>query len=35
VLASWQEPHLRAYRLVIPIEHKYWCSPDVPAPPPV
>jgi len=24
VLASWQEPWLRAYRLVMPIAHKYW-----------
>jgi predicted Zn finger-like uncharacterized protein len=32
VLASWQEPRLRAYRLVIPIEHKYWRIPDVPLP---
>jgi predicted Zn finger-like uncharacterized protein len=32
VLASWQEPRLRAYRLVMPIEHKYWRMPDVPPP---
>jgi hypothetical protein len=33
VLASWREPRLRAYRLVMPIEHKYWRSPDVLPPP--
>ncbi|MGB6400239.1 MAG: zinc-ribbon domain-containing protein [Bradyrhizobium sp.] len=30
VLASWPEPRLRAYRLVLPPEHKY---PSVPVPP--
>jgi hypothetical protein len=31
VLASWQEPKLRAYRLMSPAGHKY---PRVPTPPP-
>jgi hypothetical protein len=30
LLASWQEPKLRAYRLVLPPEHKY---PRIPVPP--
>jgi hypothetical protein len=33
VLASWREPRLRAYRLVMPLEHKYWRSLDAPPPP--
>jgi predicted Zn finger-like uncharacterized protein len=32
VLASWREPRLRAYRLVMPIEHKYWRIPEAPPP---
>ncbi|TMJ54603.1 MAG: hypothetical protein E6G85_04760 [Alphaproteobacteria bacterium] len=31
LLASWQEPRLRAYRLILPPEHKYS---NVPVPPP-
>ena len=30
VLDSWQQPRLKAYRLVLPPEHKY---PRIPAPP--
>jgi len=33
VLASWQEPRFRVYRLVMPIDHKYWRLPDPPPPP--
>jgi len=33
ILASWQEPRLRAYRIVMPIAHKYWLSPDAPRQP--
>jgi zinc-ribbon domain len=31
LLASWQEPKLKAYRLILPPQHKY---PTVPVPPP-
>jgi predicted Zn finger-like uncharacterized protein len=30
LLASWQEPKARVYRLIFPLEHKY---PRVPVPP--
>jgi len=33
ILASWQESRLMAYRIVMPIAHKYWLSPDVPSQP--
>jgi len=32
LLASWQEPSLRAYRLILPPEHKYGYVPAPPSP---
>jgi hypothetical protein len=32
LLASWQEPKLRAYRLILPPEHKYSNVPVPPSP---
>src|ERR1019366_5596419 len=34
VLESWQEPKLRAYRLVMPLEYKYKPMPAPPSPRP-
>jgi predicted Zn finger-like uncharacterized protein len=32
LLASWQEPKLKAYRLILPPEHKYSTVPVPPSP---
>jgi len=32
LLEVWQEPRLRAYRLVMPLEHKYGSVPAPPSP---